>query len=122
MTTVFLHHYYVPKVDYGHTYLTNFHEEFDNADHVGTDAILETYNRLFDEWKSNNTYLRELMLVLNHRINHRIGFWDDMYSKEPSNKQHLKFSLLYLDLFEKSYKYLMRKNHYRTRKNWQILE
>ena len=96
MTTVFLHHYYVPKVDYGHTYLTNFHEEFDNADHVGTDAILET--------------------------NHRIGFWDDMYSKEPSNKQHLKFSLLYLDLFEKSYKYLMRKNHYRTRKNWQILE
>ena len=51
MTTLFMHHYYIPKVDYGHTYITNFHEEFDNADHVGTEAILETYNRLFEEWK-----------------------------------------------------------------------
>ena len=118
MTTLFMHHYYIPKVDYGHTYITNFHEEFDNADHIGTEAILETYNRLFEEWKSNKTYLRELMLVLNHRI----GFWDDMYCKEPTNKQHLKFSLLYLDLFEKVHKYIKRMYYNETRKDWEILE
>ena len=65
MTTVFLHHYYVPKVDYGHTYLTNFHEEFDNADHVGTDAILETYNRLL----ITGLDFGMICTVRNHRIN-----------------------------------------------------
>ena len=99
MTTLYLHHYYVPKVDYGHTYITNFHEEFDNADHIGTEAILETYNRLFEEWKSNKTYLRELMLVLNHRI-----------------------GLLYLDLFEKVHKYIKRMYYNETRKDWEIIE
>lgn len=38
MTTVFLHHYFVPQKSYGYTYLTNFHEEFDNADHIGIEA------------------------------------------------------------------------------------
>ena len=60
MTTLFMHHYYVPKVDYGHTYITNFHEEFDNADHIGTEAILETYNRLFEEWKSKKLFWKHI--------------------------------------------------------------
>lgn len=119
MTTLFLHYYFVPQKSYfGCAYLMNFHEDFDRADHIGTEAIQETYDRLFEKWKNNLPLLREL----SHVLNHRIGFWDDMYRKDPSNKQYLKFSLLYLDLFEKSYKYLMRKKHYRTRKNWQILE
>ena len=48
MKTIYLHHYYIPKQAFGCTYLTNFHEEFDNADHEGVEAILETYNRLYD--------------------------------------------------------------------------
>ena len=58
------------------------------------------------------------MLVLNHRI----GFWDDMYHEEPTNKQHLKFSLLYLDLFEKVHKYIKRMYYNETRKDWEIIE
>ena len=118
MTTLFMHHYYVPKKAQGYVCKTDAHLQFDNADHIGREAILETYDRLFEKWKNNLPLLKEL----SHVLNHRIGFWDDMYRKDPSNKQYLKFSLLYLDLFEKSYKYLMRKKHYRTRKNWQILE
>ena len=105
MTTLYMHHYYVPKSDWGYTYLTNFHEEFDKADHIGTEAILETYNRLFEEWKSNETFLRELMLVLNHR-----------------NKKYLEYELLYLDLCVKTRKYRRRKFYSETRKNWQIIE
>ena len=118
MATLFMHHYYIPKSDWGYTYLTNFHEEFDKTDHIGTEAILETYNRLFEEWKSNETFLRELMLVLNHRV----AFWDEMNRNEPSNKQHLEFGLLYLDLYEKIYKYRRGKNFYAARQKWQIIE
>lgn len=117
MTNLFLHHYYVPKEDFGYTFITDFHEQFDNADHIGTDAILETYNRLFEECKSNETFLRELMIVLNHRV----AFWGGRHRKEM-NKQHLEFGLLYLDLYEKIYKYRRGKNYYSARKNWQILE
>ena len=118
MTTLFMHHYYVPKSDWGYTYLTNFHEEFDKADHIGTEAILETYNRLFEEWKSNETFLRELMLVLNHRV----SFWAKQHRKEQMNKKYLEYELLYLDLCVKTRKYRRRKFYSETRKNWQIIE
>ena len=117
MTTLYMHHYYVPKSDWGYTYLTNFHAEFDKADHIGTEAILETYNRLFEEWKSNETFLRELMLVLNHRV----GFWDERYRKDGMNKKHLEYVLLYLDLCEKARKYRRRKFYSETRKDWEII-
>ena len=45
MATLFMHHYYVPKSDWGYTYITNFHEDFDKADHIGTDAILKTLEK-----------------------------------------------------------------------------
>ena len=118
MTTLFMQHYYVSKSDWGYTYLTNFHEQFDNADHIGTDAILETYNRLFEEWKSNETFLRELMLVLNHRV----AFWAKQHRKEQKNKKYLEYELLYLDLCEKARKYRRRKYFCETRKNWDIIE
>ena len=118
MKILFLHHYYIPKKAFGCTYLTNFHEEFDNADHIGVDAILETYDRLYNEWKDNSVYIMELMLVLNHRV----AFWDEMNRNEPSNKQHLEFGLLYLDLYEKIYKYRRGKNFYAARQKWQIIE
>ena len=95
MTTLLLHHYYVPKSDW--TYLLNFHEEFDNADHIGREAVLETYDRLFNKWKTIYLFLRELRIVLNHRI----SFWDDMHHKELDNPKYTELTLLYLDLYEK---------------------
>ena len=46
-----MHHYYVPKKAQGYVCKTDAHLQFDNADHIGTDAIYETYHRLFSEWK-----------------------------------------------------------------------
>ena len=119
MTTLYLHHYYVPKSDWGYTYLTNFHEEFDNADHIGREAILETYDRLFNKWKTTYSFLRELRIVLNHRI----SFWDDMHHKELGNPKYTELTLLYLDLYEKTDQYMASKN-YQILKNdyWEILE
>lgn len=97
MKILFLHHYYIPKKAFGCTYLTNFHEEFDNADHIGVDAILETYDRLYNEWKDNYVYIMELMLVLNHRCT----FWNNEIIKSPQNKKAVEYTSIYLDLFEK---------------------
>ena len=118
MTTLFMHHYYVPKVDYGHTYITNFHEEFDNADHIGTEAILETYNRLFDEHKEN----RNMLIELSHVLNHRVMFWDKILNQEPENSKPAEFIRIYLELFYKLHHYLTRQNFYGKRENWQIIE
>ena len=54
MTTLFMHHYYIPKVDYGHTYITNFHEEFDNADYIFYMDKENEYSlkRQIDDYKS----------------------------------------------------------------------
>ena len=118
MTTLFMHHYYVPKKAQGYVCKTDAHLQFDNADHVGTDAIQETYNRLFNEWKSNKVLLTELALVLNHRI----GFWSDMIKRGTEVQKSRELTIIYLDLYEQTEKYLTRKNHYETRKEWQIIE
>ena len=56
MTTLFMHHYYVPNEAQGYVCKTDAHLQFDNADHIGTEAILETYNRLLC-FKSSNWVL-----------------------------------------------------------------
>ena len=35
MTTLFMHHYYVPKKAQGYVCKTDAHLQFDNADHIG---------------------------------------------------------------------------------------
>ena len=102
MTTVFLHHYFVPQKSYGYTYLTNFHEEFDNADHIGIEAIKETFHKLFNQCKENGPLAEELSYVLNLRI----AFWDEKNLKEPSNPKFLELATIYLDLYE-----WLRRNH-----------
>ena len=108
MTTVFLHHYFVPQKSYGYTYLTNFHEEFDNADHIGIEAIKETFHKLFNQCKENGPLAEELSYVLNLRI--------------ASNPKFLELATIYLDLYEWLRRYLLSKNYPFTRKRWQIIE
>lgn len=48
--------------------VTTFWEDFSIADRFGADAIKDTYNRAFTEWKSNFIYLTELVMVLNHKL------------------------------------------------------
>lgn len=52
----------------GYKPLTTFWTDFSIADRFGKAAVLDTFNRAFDEWKSNCKYLTELVMVLNHKI------------------------------------------------------
>lgn len=57
---------FLPNTDY--ECMTTFWEDFSIADKFGVDAIKDTYNRAFNEWKNNYIYLTELVMVLNHKI------------------------------------------------------
>lgn len=46
---------------------TTFWEDFSIADAFGVDAVKDTFERAFKEWKDNVVYLTELTLVLNHK-------------------------------------------------------
>lgn len=52
----------------GYKPFTTFWEDFSIADNYGLQAIQDTFNRAFEEWKGNYKYLTELVLVLNHKI------------------------------------------------------
>ena len=52
----------------GYEEQTTFWDDFSIADAFGKEAIQDTYDRAFKEWKSNYIYLTELVMVLNHKI------------------------------------------------------
>ena len=47
---------------------TTFWSDFTIADCFGNEAIQDTFNRAFKEWKSNTEYITELTLMLNWKI------------------------------------------------------
>lgn len=53
---------------FGYKQITTFFMDFSIAERYGIDAIKETYNRAFNEWKDNYKYLTELVMVLNWKI------------------------------------------------------
>ena len=52
----------------GYECFTTFFEDFTIAEKFGIDAVKDTYNRAFKEWKSNYKYLTELVMILNWKI------------------------------------------------------
>lgn len=68
---------------------TTFWSDFSIADRFGLDAIQDTYNRAFAEWKTNTEYITEFVMVLNHKC------WS-WYNKNNA------FSKLYADLYYKA--------------------
>ena len=56
------------KENYNYDIITTFGNDFDIADNFGADAIKDTFNRAFNEWKGNYKYLTELVLILNWKI------------------------------------------------------
>lgn len=46
---------------------TTFMQDFAIADIFGAKAVQDTYDRAFDAWKEDVTYLTELVIVLNTR-------------------------------------------------------
>lgn len=51
-----------------YNFITTFRSDFTIADKFGINAIKDTFNRAFNEWKDNYKYLTELVLVLNWKI------------------------------------------------------
>ena len=49
-------------------FTTTFWQDFSIADMFGIDAIKDTYDRVFEEWKSDYRYLTDLVMVLNHKL------------------------------------------------------
>ena len=52
----------------GYKPITTFYMDFSIADKCGINAIKETYQRVFREWKHNYKYITELAMVLNWKI------------------------------------------------------
>ena len=52
----------------GYKPITTLWQDFSSADAFGADAVRDTYNRSFQEWKDDYLYLTELVLVLNHKL------------------------------------------------------
>lgn len=77
---------YVPK--------TTFYTDFSIAEPFGINAIVDTYERAFKEWKSDVEYLTELVMVLNWKI------WEHYERNEPLAK-------LYNDLWTRTDEYCM---------------
>lgn len=70
-----------------------FWDDFTIADHFGLDAVQDTFNRAFEEWKVDYKMLTELVIVLNHKL------WQHYENKnEP-------FAKLYNDLWDKANNY-----------------
>ena len=75
-------------------FTTTFWQDFSIADVFGIKAVKDTYNRAFNEWKSNYKYLTDLVMVLNHKI------WQ-WYEKNDVLAE------LYNDLWDKTAQYAM---------------
>lgn len=52
----------------GYETITSFYSDFSAADELGSKAIKDTFNRVFDEWRYDYKYLTELAMVLNWKI------------------------------------------------------
>ncbi len=72
---------YVPK--------TTFYSDFSIADQYGVNAIKDTYERDFNEWKGDTEFVTELAMVLN---------WKCLRWYEHNDE----YSKLYTELYEKT--------------------
>lgn len=68
---------------------TTFWQDFSIAELFGKDAVIDTFNRAFAEWKTNTEYVTELAIVTNWKCwqhyrkeNHMYGeLYHDLYYK-----------------------------------------
>ena len=78
----------------GYEMQTTFWQDFTIADMFGVDAIKDTFERAFNEWRDNYIYLTELVIVLNHKI------W-----QHYENVRHPDYAEVYNDLWMKADEY-----------------
>lgn len=71
----------------GYKPLTTFYTDFSIADKYGVEAIKETYDMAFKEWKNDYKYLTELNMVMS---------W-----KSFEHENNMEYCKLYSELFYK---------------------
>lgn len=69
------------EAETGYKPITTFWQDFSIAEKFGTKGVQDTFNRAFNEWKTNYKYLTELVMVLNHKIFQH-------YGRGPSDPNH----------------------------------
>lgn len=75
----------------GYKFKTTFWNDFTIADKYGLEAVQDTFNRAFAEWRNNVIYLTEFVLVLNWKIYYFDGGSKQMKQKaDEAEKQYLK--------------------------------
>lgn len=78
----------------GYTMETTFFMDFGIAEAFGKDAVIETFNNAFKNWKTNYIYLTELAIVMSNKACMWYGKDNDM-------------SLAYTELYHKIDDYCM---------------
>ena len=76
----------------GYKPLTTFYKDFSIAEKFGTQAIIDTFDRAFEDWKHDYKYLTEFVMVLNWKI------WEHYEDNEELAK-------LYNELWERADNY-----------------
>ena len=95
--------YYVPthlpnwKIEEmtGYKPITSFYMDFSIADLFGKEAILDTFKRAMNEWKTNYKYLTELVMAVNWK------------SWEHYEKGNMELMELYADLYYEGREYAL---------------
>lgn len=77
-------------------FTTTFWSDFTIADQFGLDIVQDTYDRIFEQWKSDYRYLTDLVMALNHKI------WQH-WEKDPESP----YATLYDDLWRQTDSYAM---------------
>lgn len=75
-------------LDNGYKFVSTFWEDFTVADAFGKDAVNETFDRCFKEWKDNVVYATELVITMSIKS----CYW---YEKND------ELSMLYSELYHK---------------------
>lgn len=83
----------VMKQEFGYDCISTFWLDFSIADRFGEAAIKNTFNRAFEDWRTNYKYLTEFVLVLNCKC------------RQHYNAGRTELSSLYGDLFYKANDY-----------------
>lgn len=86
---------------------TTFWSDFTIADMFGTSAVRETFQRAFDEWKSNYKYLTELVIVLNRKIWEHYEKWNKILAKVYNDIWQMADSYAYENLKDEELKYFI---------------
>ena len=77
------------KLENGYVLKTTFWTDFTIAESFGVDAILDTFTRAFNEWKTNVEYITELAMVMS---------WKSCYYYNKNNEYMITYSNLYHDV------------------------